>query len=193
MNDRTKAALIGGAVAGVLSIIPLVGSCCMLWAIAGGALAVYMYLNKSTMPFQVADGAKLGALAGAIGAGIYLLISLPMMLMGGAMQISQQLEQAGGGGLAAFGAGLGIFMVFIVAGIIVGFGALGGVIGTAIFGKNRPGGGMAPPPPPPTNYGDSGGTQPPMGGGGYGGGSTGGYGGGAGGGTGGGGSFGAGS
>jgi len=171
MNDRTKAALIGGAVAGVLSIIPLVGSCCMLWAIAGGALAVYMYLNKSTMPFQVADGAKLGALAGAIGAGIYLLISLPMMLMGGAMQISQQLEQAGGGGLAAFGAGLGIFMVFIVAGIIVGFGALGGVIGTAIFGKNRPGGStMPPPPPPPADYGS--GAQPPAGGG-YGGGTYG--------------------
>jgi hypothetical protein len=167
MNDRTKAAVIGGLVPGVLSIIPLVGSCCMLWAIAGGALAVYMYLNKSTMPFQIADGAKLGALAGAIGAGVYLLISLPMMLLGGAMQISQQLEQAGGGGgLAAFGAGLGIFMVFIVAGIIVGFGALGGVIGTAIFGKNRPGGSTMPPPPPPTNYG---GTQPPASGG-YGGG-----------------------
>jgi len=172
MNDRTKAALIGGVVAGVLSIIPLVGSCCMLWAIIGGALAVYMHLNKSTMPFEIADGAKLGALAGAIGAGVYLLISLPMMLMGGAMQISQQLEQAGGGGgLAAFGAGLGIFMVFIVAGIIIGFGALGGVIGTAIFGKNRPGGStMPPPPPPPADYGS--GTQPPAGGG-YGGGTYG--------------------
>lgn len=161
MNDRTKAALIGGAVAGVLSIIPILGTCCFLWAIAGGALAVYMYLNKSSMPFQAADGAKLGALAGAIGAGIYLIIGLPMMLLGGAMQISQQLEQAGGGGMAAFGAGLGIFMVFIVAGVIVGFGALGGLIGAAIFGKNRPGGSTMPPPPP-TNYG---GTQPPAGGG----------------------------
>jgi hypothetical protein len=167
MNDRTKAALIGGAVAGVLSIIPILGTCCFLWAIAGGALAVYMYLNKSAMPFEAVDGAKLGALAGAIGAGIYLIIGLPMMLLGGAMQISQQLEQAGGGGMAAFGAGLGIFMVFIVAGIIVGFGALGGLIGAAIFGKNRPGGGGSTmPPPPPTNYG---GTQPPAGGG-YGGG-----------------------
>ena len=165
MNDRTKAALIGGVVAGVLSIIPILGTCCFLWAIAGGALAVYMYLNKSTMPFQAADGAKLGALAGAIGAGIYLLLALPMMLLGGAMQISSQLEQAGGGSMAALGAGLGIFMVFIVAGVIVGSGALGGVIGAAIFGKNRPGGSDMPPPPP-ANYG---GTQPPASGG-YGGG-----------------------
>lgn len=176
MNDRTKAALIGGVVAGVLSILPLLGTCCFLWAIAGGALAVYMYLNKSTMPFAAADGAKLGALAGAIGAGIYLIIALPMMLLGGAMQISQQLEQAGGGGVAAFGAGLGIFIVFIVAGVIVGFGALGGVIGAAIFGKNRPGG-TTPntPPPPPSNYG---GTQPPAGtpGGGFSGGGGGTYG-----------------
>jgi hypothetical protein len=161
MNDRTKAALIGGAAAGLLSIIPILGTCCFLWAIGGGALAVYMYLNKSTMPFEAADGAKLGAMAGAIGAGIYLVIALPMMLLGGAVQISQQLQQAGGGGLAAFGAGLGIFMVFIVAGIIVGFGAIGGLIGAAVFGKNRPGGGSTmPPPPPPTNYG---GTQPPAG------------------------------
>lgn len=172
MNDRTKAALIGGVVAGVLSIIPILGSCCFIWAMAGGALAVYMYQGKSAMPFQAADGAKLGALAGAIGAGVYLIIALPMMLLGGAMQISQQLQQAGGGEMAALGAGLGIFMVFIVAGVIVGFGALGGLIGAAIFGKNRPGGGanpnVPPPPPPPTNYG---GTQPPAGGG-YGGGGT---------------------
>ncbi len=40
MNDRTKAAVIGGAVAGVLSIIPIVNYCCILAAIGGGVLAV---------------------------------------------------------------------------------------------------------------------------------------------------------
>ena len=180
MNERTKAAAIGGVIAGVLSIIPLIGACCFLWAIGGGVLAVYMYQSKSPVPLQTGDAAKLGALAGAFGAGIYLLIQVPLMLLGGAAAISQQLESAGGGSAAAFGAGLGFFVVFLVAGIIIGSGALGGVIGAAIFGKNRPGGGTTPPPPPPTNYGDSGGigTQPPAGGG-YGGGTGGGTGGGS--------------
>ncbi|HEV2800639.1 MAG TPA: DUF5518 domain-containing protein [Pyrinomonadaceae bacterium] len=186
MNDRTKAAAIGGVIAGVLSIIPIVSTCCFLWALGGGFLAVYMYGNKAPAPLQTGDAAKLGAMAGAIGALIYLLIQVPVMLFFGAASISQQLESSGaGGGMAAFGAGLGFFMVFVVAGIIVGFGALGGVIGAAVLGKNRPGGGAnIPPPPPPPSYG--GGTQPPAGGG-YGSGGGGGYTGG------GGGSFGAGS
>jgi hypothetical protein len=154
MNDRTKAAIAGGALAGILSVIPLVGSCCFLWALAGGVLAVFMYMRSSSAaPLEIADGAKLGLMAGGVGAVIYLIIALPMMLLSGGAAISQQLQRQGSEGGAALGAGmlagLGAFVVVIVAIVIVGCGALGGLIGAAIFGK-KGAGGAGPMPPPPT-------------------------------------------
>ncbi|HJR07425.1 MAG TPA: hypothetical protein VJ842_09225 [Pyrinomonadaceae bacterium] len=183
MNDRTKAALIGGVVAGVLSGLPVVGGCCFLWAIAGGFLAVFMYLKSVPAQMMAADGAKLGVTTGIIGAVISTLLGLPFMLLGigsAAMQ-SADLERAGvSAGILAVGGFVGIILRAL---FVIGFAVLGGVIGAAVLGKKGPGPGGGMPPPPPTNYGDGGvGTQPPAGGGG-------GYGGGAGGG----GSFGAGS
>jgi hypothetical protein len=45
---------------------------------------------------------------------------------------------------------------------------LGGVIGVAALGKNRPGGVGTPPPPPPSDFGGGGYTPPPPAGGGSG-------------------------
>jgi hypothetical protein len=50
MNERTKAAVIGGAVAGVLSAIPILSNCCCLWAIGGGLLAVFLYAKNVRRP-----------------------------------------------------------------------------------------------------------------------------------------------
>ncbi|HEX8455741.1 MAG TPA: hypothetical protein VF656_00325 [Pyrinomonadaceae bacterium] len=174
MNDRTKAALIGGVVAGVLSGLPVVSGCCFLWAIGGGFLAVFMYLKNAPTQLMTADGAKLGATAGVIAAVISLLLGVPFMLLGvgsAAMQ-NADLERAGvSAGILAVGGFVGLILRALV---VVGFAVLGGVIGVAVLGKNRPGGGSTnvPPPPPPPNYG--GGTQPPAGGG-YGAGGGGGY------------------
>ncbi|MGH9942630.1 MAG: hypothetical protein ACRD9R_09790 [Pyrinomonadaceae bacterium] len=150
MNERTKAAVIGGAIIGVLSIIPLVGSCCILWALAGGAVAVFMYLKNSNAPFTTGDGATLGAMAGGVGALIYLIIGLPMAMIMGVAQMQQALEQAGVRDFPLGGTALTIVGMIIVAVMLVIFGLLGGLIGAAIFGKNRPG---AMPPPPPANFG----------------------------------------
>lgn len=160
MNNRTKAALIGGLVAGIPSALPLISICCFLWALLGGALAVFMYSKNDPTPMQPGDGAKLGLKAGLFGAIAYLVIALPIMLIGGAASIAQNLQQAGGeaAGFAGMAAGLGFLIVFVAAGIIIGLTALGGLIGAAIFGKGRPGAG-APPPPPPSDFG--GGYQPP--------------------------------
>lgn len=176
MNDRTKAALIGGVIAGVLSGLPIVSGCCFLWALGGGFLAVFMYMKNAPMQLMAADGAKLGATAGVIGAVISLVIGLPLMLLGigGAAMQSADLESAGiSTGIMAVG---GIVGLIIRALVVIGFAVLGGVIGAAVLGKNRPGG-TTPntPPPPPSNYG---GTQPPAGtpGGGFSGGGGGTYG-----------------
>lgn len=170
MNNRTKAALIGGVLAGVLSGLPLIGGCCFLWAIGGGFLAVFMYLKDAPPgPLEMGDAAKLGALAGAIGAVISLVLGLPFMLLGigaSAMQNSD-LQSAGvSSGIMAVG---GIVGLILRAALVVGFAVLGGVIGAAVLGKNRPGGVGTPPPPPPADFGGSGGgyggTTPPAGGG----------------------------
>ena len=178
MDNRTKAAVIGGAVAGVLSGLPLIGGCCFLWALGGGFLAVFMYMKNAPGAMSPGDGAKLGLTAGIVAAVISFLLGLPFMLLGigsAAMQ-SRDLEGAGiSSGIMAAG---GIIGLVLRAAIVLGCAIGGGAIGAAVLGKNQPGGG-APPPPPPTDFGSGGGYGGPGTGGGYGGPSAGtGYGGG---------------
>ena len=177
-----KAAIIGGAVAGVLSailgIVPFLGLCCFLWALLGGFLAVFMYTKGTPGPMTPGDGAKLGLRAGIVAAIVYIVISLPLTLLFGGAAIASALQQSGGSGLAGAGlaAGLGAFAVVIVGVIILGFTTLGGVIGAAILGKGGGPGTSAPPPPPGGGFPGPG----APGGGGYGGGNPGGgYGGGS--------------
>jgi hypothetical protein len=159
MNDRTKAALIGGLVAGIPSALPIISICCILWALGGGFLAVFIYMRGATAaPMSPGDGAKLGVKAGIIGAIAYVVIALPVTLLTGAAQVA--LQQAGGesAGLAGMAAGLGAFAVVVGAGLVFGLTVLGGVIGAAVLGKGRPGGAGSSPPPPPSDFGGTGGT-----------------------------------
>src|ERR1041384_3326427 len=158
MNDKMKAALAGGAVAGVLSIIPLVSSCCFLWAIAGGVLAVYIYNNKAPVRMQTGEGAMLGLMAGGIGAVIYLIIGLPLAIFVTGAAMTQLLQQAGARDLPIAGPALALLSLIFVCLILVGFTTWGGVTGGAIF-KNRPGT-MPPPPPPAAGFGGPGVTPP---------------------------------
>ena len=155
MDNKMKAALIGGVVAGVLSVIPVVSTCCFLWALGGGFLAVFIYLKGAPGPMAPGDGAKLGIRAGVVGAIIYLIIALPMMLLWGGASMSAAVQQSGGGSAMGAGmlAGLGAFIVVVVAVVIIGCTALGGLIGAAVLGK---GAGAPPPPPPPPPAGFSG-------------------------------------
>ena len=178
MNERTKAALIGGAIAGVLSIIPVVNYCCCLWAIGGGLLAVYLYIKNTRTPMTPGDGAMLGAMAGGIGAVIYLIISIPLSILIGAAMMQAQMEQMRQAGIDIPFGGVALMIVGAIMGAvgIAILATVGGLIGVPIFGKNA--GGAAPPPPPPAGFG--GGPGSPSGGGpaggGYGGPTGGGYG-----------------
>jgi len=173
-----KAAVIGGAVAGILSGLPIISGCCFLWAIGGGFLAVFMYMKNAPGGMTPGDGAKLGVTVGIVAAVVSFLLGLPFLLLGigsAAMQ-NTDLENAGiSSGIMAAG---GVIGLVIRAGAVLGFAVLGGVIGAAVLGKNRPGGVGTPPPPPPVDYGGTGGgyggTTPPSdagGGGSYGSGS----------------------
>jgi hypothetical protein len=151
MNDRTKAAVIGGVVAGVLSGLPIVSGCCFLWAIGGGFLAIFMYMKNAPGPMEMGDAAKLGAVAGVVGAIISAVLGVPFMLLGiGSAAMNQNAANAGiGAGIMAVG---GVVGLVIRALCVIGFAVLGAIIGNAVLGK-RGGGVNAPPPPPPAGFG----------------------------------------
>ena len=163
MNNKLKPAVIGGVVLGLLSAIPfvnLVNLCCCLWAILGGLLASYLYVKNSPTPANAGDGAIVGAIAGGIGAVIYLILGIPLAIVGGAAMremminiltnidpsqadmIRRQME-AQGDNIAGI-----IVQSLIFAVLLLVFAIIGGLIGIPLFEK-RKGGTMPPPPPPP--------------------------------------------
>lgn len=180
MNNKLQPALIGGVVLGLLSAIPFLGlanACCCSWAILGGALASYLYVKSSPVPVRTSDGAVLGLLAGAIGAAIYLVVSIPLGFLmqsvvlefiGSFVQgfgpeaaeaFRQQAEIAQSQTIAQQLPGA-ILMGLIGGVLLVGFATIGGLIGVAIFEKRKGGmDGPLPPPPPPDFGGQP--TAPP--------------------------------
>lgn len=164
MNDKLKPALIGGVLLGVLSVIPFVSAvniCCCLWAILGGMLATYLYVKNSPVPAKAGDGAVLGAIAGLVGAIIYVIVGIPIaMAMGPTMRnmivsllervdprqaelMRQQLEASGNA------IGPIIINALIFGALIFVFAIIGGLLGVPIFEKRKGG----PPPPPPFSPG----------------------------------------
>jgi len=152
MNNKLKPALLGGLIVGILSALPFISTCCCIWAVGGGLVAGMLYIKSSPIPVQTGDGAIVGALAGIVGAAIYLLIGLPIAFLRGTADVEAQLARSGVqlpftgtvpllvGGL--FGA---LCLIVLATG--------GGLLSIPIFEKRKPGG---PPPPPPTNVGGPG-------------------------------------
>ena len=165
MDNKVKPALIGGVVLGLLSVIPFVNlgnACCCLWAIVGGVLASYLYVNNSPTPASVGDGAILGSMAGAIGGLISLVIGIPLSIaLGGLMsgllvslfqnmdpgQAEMMRRQMAAGQTVAGAIVNGI----ILAVCLVVFATIGGLIGIPLFEKRKAN--VMPPPPPPTGGG----------------------------------------
>jgi hypothetical protein len=147
MINKLKPALLGGLIAGILSVIPFVSTCCCLWSILGGLLASYLYIKSSPAPVTPGEAAGLGAMAGAVGALIYLIIGLPITLIFGTAQMEEAIRRTGVeiplGGIA-----LALLGVFLVAVMILIFTTLGGILGVPIFEKRK----GAPPSPPPQDF-----------------------------------------
>ena len=162
MNNKVKSAVIGGVVLGLLSAIPFINwlnFCCCLWAILGGMLASYLYVKNSAVPASAGDGAILGAIAGAIGVVIFLIVGIPLSIVAGeamrAMLISimqnvdpNQAELVERQMAATAGAiSATIIQSLMIAVFLFVFSVLGGLIGIPIFEKRKVG---PMPPPPPT-------------------------------------------
>jgi len=182
MNEKTKAAVMAGLGVGALmivmaligSVVPFAGCCNCLLPIAAGVLAVYLYTKNSPVAVDPKDGAMLGAIAGVAGGLLNLIIGTPLSYFVNSAVMEAQLAQLREQGVS-LPESLAGFALFIVAGVVgaiffVILATIGGLIGSAIFGKkgaSSSGGGGAMPPPPPANYGGGGGggAQPPAGGG----------------------------
>lgn len=137
------AAGVAGAVAGLASSLPIINLLnCLLcgWIWIGGIAAVYLYNGREPIKLQPAQGALVGALAGVVASIVTVVLSMALGGFGVAAaslndpEIAQYLDQFGGrevvGGLAA---SFGLVCNVVIYG---GFGALGGLIGAALF-KNK--------------------------------------------------------
>ncbi|HZS04090.1 MAG TPA: hypothetical protein VFD58_04575 [Blastocatellia bacterium] len=164
--DKQKPALIGGLIVGLLSSLPIVSignACCCMWALIGGAVAAKMLIDRSPQRVKAGDGAMIGVMAGGIGAGISLIIGIPLaLIMGPAfygiarrvaeMSNDPNLQQAvqqmtAQMGAQSFGQRLlsSVLSGVIMAVLLIGFTTLGGLLGVAIFEKRKD---QTPPPPP---------------------------------------------
>ena len=175
MNDLDwkQPALIGGVAAGLLSVIPglnLANCCFCAWLLVGGAVAAKLLIDRSPRPIKSGEGALVGVAAGFIAAGLYLVISLALIVLGVGQELQQNMlsrmaemsgnpefqemmqrvieasaNQTPAQRLIAALPGLIMFSV-----LFIGFSTLGGLLGVAIFEKRR---GQTPPPPQyPPNY-----------------------------------------
>jgi len=156
-----KPALAGGVALGVLSALPVIGAfncICCAWAVAGGLFAAYLCVKDSPVAVTLGGGAGLGLLAGAIGAVVNLLFSLPLQFLlnrDGDAEVSQFLQgmlanakdvppevRQAVEDLASRGDLGTMTLVFGFLGNLVLFplfGMVGGAIGVAVFEKRKRG------------------------------------------------------
>src|SRR5215475_2142362 len=175
MNDLDwkQPALVGGIIAGLLSVIPLVNwvNCCFCaWLLVGGAVATKMLINRTPRPVRSGEGALVGAIAGLIASGIYSLIGLALVVLGiGRSQQQQEMldriaERTNDPNVRDMIQRIGEMLVnqspvgrillalagmVVVSVIYVGFSTLGGLLGVAMFESRR---GQPPPPQYPPQY-----------------------------------------
>src|SRR5262245_50517146 len=165
--SKLQPALLGGLVIGLGSVIPGLSYgnlCCCGWAIVGGALAAYLLKRRSpVLPIASGDGAKAGLSAGLVGAGIYLVLGVPLSLLQWSSVVTQ-MDQRGDAINDAATREMFIQIVGIMREhpllialaswlffsiVATGVAAIGGMIGVALFEKRK---GQYPPQPPPSSF-----------------------------------------
>jgi hypothetical protein len=165
--DWKMPALVGGLITGLLTLIPGVNllTCCFCGqSLIGGAIASKMLINRTPRPMSSGDGAKVGLMAGLIAAVFYLVLSIPLSLLGASEALMAQLVEMLSGvssdpnlqeslrqmieqsaNRSAAEKLVSSLIVTIPFCIILGaFCVLGGLIGVALFEKRK----VEPPAPP---------------------------------------------
>ena len=173
MNDLDwkQPALIGGLIAGVLAAIPgisFLNVCCCGWSLIGGAVAAKMVIDRSSRAVKSGEGAQIGLAAGVVCAVAFVVVSLPIILSGLAVNMSMSMldflanrsgdprlletVQNAQAQLATQSATQRLLsslpFLVIQAALGGGFTVLGGLLGVALFEKRKD----FPPPPPPSAF-----------------------------------------
>jgi len=165
--DWKQPALIGGLIVGIASAVPGISviNCCFCgWALIGGAVASKMLISDAPRPVRSSDGAMLGLYAGLIGAIVFFLIAVPIIMSGFATKLSASLMESIAGNFsnpelqAAMTEAVAemseqgplerlrssIVVLIFQAILQTGFTVLGSLLGVSLFEKR-----IALPPPPP--------------------------------------------
>lgn len=98
-SSSQQPALIGGLIAGFLSVLPIAqagNACCCLWAWVGGAVAIKMFVERSPQRVTWEEALKVAAIAGLLAAIIRIFIGTPIDLATIPAQIRWMEEFANG-------------------------------------------------------------------------------------------------
>jgi hypothetical protein len=165
--EYLRPALIAGAVAGLLSGIPvfsLLNCVCCLWILGGAAFAVKLLSQGTPVVLKPSDGVLVGILTGIVAAVAHTLVSLAFppdielarrflgWLSNMGIEQPPNIDNLLEGTSRFLSPGWIILGLFFTAAVYAVMGALGGVIGVSLFGRKAappaPSGPAAPPATP---------------------------------------------
>ena len=145
----TQPALVGALVGGILSALPIIKAgnlCCCLWVISGGLVAAYVLQQNQATPIAQSDGALVGLLAGAGGAFVYSIVSIPIDLLMAPLQrellqrfmetmgnMPPQFQEYARSSVAGSARAVLGFIFMLCVGVV--FSTLGGLLGAVIFAR----------------------------------------------------------
>ena len=160
--EYLRPALFAGAVAGLLSGLPIisVGNCvCCLWIVGGAAMATRLLAKNTAGILTSGDGAIVGVLTGIVAAVVDMIVKIPFQPynMALARRIIDKVSEFGtemppgldglfDGGSGTLSPGWFLLGLFFSAAVFAAMGVLGGIIGIAVFAKKYP---QVPPPAAP--------------------------------------------
>ncbi|WP_103020614.1 hypothetical protein [Salinibacter altiplanensis] len=160
MTPRQQSILVGAVVTGILSTsyLGLLNTICCLGVIVGGIVTTQQYAAYSPGAIASGDGAVLGASAGAVGAVLSALFDVGLRPLGLDSQSVQQtvqeqlMQNMGGQGMSpemmqqmqgdapGLLSAMGIALLLLNVVVFAIFGAIGGALGTTLFGGEDAGG-----------------------------------------------------
>jgi hypothetical protein len=150
--EYMRPALVGGAIAGLLSGLPLLNCLCCLWIIGGAILATSLLAKRTDAPLAAGDGAITGALTGIAASVVFVILEMsPVGQWNRAfiLRLAENWVRASGQSipqldeLRRLATGTGqplpglLIGLFIYAAVFAALGVLGGVIGVSLFGRKK--------------------------------------------------------
>ncbi|MEF8815671.1 MAG: hypothetical protein V5A20_02000 [Salinibacter sp.] len=160
MTPRQQSILVGAVVTGILSTsyLGLINTICCLGVIVGGLVTTQQYAAYSPGAIASGDGAVLGASAGAAGAVLSALFDVMLRPLGldsqavqqniqeqfmrsmGEQGMSPEMMQQMQGDAPGLLSATGIALLLLNVVVFAVFGAIGGALGTTLFGGDEAGG-----------------------------------------------------